>query len=168
MSFKKEKWFVAQFKPNSHLLAKKNLEAQNFKTFLPFEEVTNRKSSKFMSSLKPFFPGYIFVSFDSEKTRWTNINNTVGITRLITLNNDPHPIPLEFILSLKNRCNAKDILTFEPEISLGKKVKLTKGPFTNLVGIVDGIDPQERITILFDVMGQSVRTKLYRDGYSFT
>ena len=165
-SFESKKWFVAQLKPNSHFLAKKNLEAQDFKTFLPLEEVTHRKSSRFMNSVKPFFPGYIFVYFDANKKRWTNINSTFGITRLITLKNDPHPISSEFILSLKKRCNKENILKFEQKLSSGEKVKLTKGPFTNLVGIVDKIDPQERITILFNVMGQSVKTNLYKDGYS--
>ena len=85
---------------------------------------------------------------------------------MITLKNDPHPISSEFILSLKKRCNKENILKFEQKLSSGEKVKLTKGPFTNLVGIVDKIDPQERITILFNVMGQSVKTNLYRDGYN--
>ena len=164
-SFESKKWFVAQLKPNSHFIAKKNLEAQDFKTFLPLEEVTLRKTSKFIKSVKPFFPGYIFVCFDSSNKRWTNINSTLGITRLITLKNDPHPISTEFILSLKKRCNEENILKFEKELSLGEKVKLTKGPFANLVGIVDKIDPKERITILFDVMGQSVKTNLGNNGY---
>lgn len=60
-------WFLAQLKPNSVKIAERNLKRQGFRTFLPVEEVTKRANSKFVTAVRPMFPGYIFVSFDATK-----------------------------------------------------------------------------------------------------
>ena len=48
-------WFVIQYKPNSSATAKRNLERQGVKTFMPLIEITERKHSKFVTALKPLF-----------------------------------------------------------------------------------------------------------------
>ena len=40
-------WYILQFKPNSHQLAIKNLNQQGFETFLPLQNFTSHKTSKF-------------------------------------------------------------------------------------------------------------------------
>ena len=48
-------WFLAQFKPNGHRIAERNLNRQGFRTFLPLQEETRRQRSKFTTTLRPFF-----------------------------------------------------------------------------------------------------------------
>ena len=57
-------WFLAQFKPNCANIADKNLKRQGFQTFLPMEEETRKRNGKFVTAMRPLFPGYIFVTFD--------------------------------------------------------------------------------------------------------
>jgi hypothetical protein len=57
-------WFLAQLKPNCANIADKNLKRQGFQTFLPMEEETRQRNGKFVTAMRPFFPGYIFVTFD--------------------------------------------------------------------------------------------------------
>ena len=151
-------WFTAQCKTNSYFLAKKNLENQGVKTFLPLIEVTQRKSSKFITALRPLFPGYIFVSFNLKNFRWTVINNTVGIVKVITADNMPQSIPSNFISYLKLRCDKNDKLVTSEELNLGKKAKILNGPFSQMIGTVENIDPQRRVTLLFELMGQKTKT----------
>ena len=155
-------WFAVQCKTNSYLLAKKNLENQGVKTFLPLIEVTQRKSTKFITALKPLFPGYIFVSFNLKNFRWTAINNTIGIIKLITADNIPQCIPSNFISYLKLRCDKDDkLVSGEPK--LGKKAKILNGPFSQMIGTVENIDPQKRVTLLFELMGQKTKTLVKGD-----
>ena len=56
--------FMVQFKDNFHKIAEKNLKRQEFETFLPMQEVTIRKPSRFLNKLVPLFPGYMFIAFD--------------------------------------------------------------------------------------------------------
>lgn len=52
-------WFLAQLKPNCANIADKNLKRQGFKTFLPMEEGTRKRNGKFITAMRPLFPGYI-------------------------------------------------------------------------------------------------------------
>ncbi len=60
-------WFLAQLKPNCANIADKNLKRQGFKTFLPMEEETSQRGGKFVTAMRPLFPGYIFVAFDAAR-----------------------------------------------------------------------------------------------------
>jgi len=57
-------WFLAQLNPNCANIADKNLKRQGFQTFLPIEEETRKRNGKFVTAMRPLFPGYIFVTFD--------------------------------------------------------------------------------------------------------
>ena len=151
-------WFVAQYKPNSFFVAKKNLENQGIETFLPLIEMTKRKAARFLTELKPLFPGYIFISFNVQNFEWRSINNTVGLSRLIVLNNIPQTIPETFISSLKLRCDYKGKLMTGNKVTVGRKVEVLKGPFAKMIGSVEKIDPQERVTLLFEILGRKTKT----------
>ena len=56
-------WFFAQFKPNCHRIAERNLERQGFQSLLPMQEETRRVRGKFTALMRPLFPGYLFVAF---------------------------------------------------------------------------------------------------------
>ena len=55
------RWFLAQCKPNSHNVAKRNLVRQGFSVFLPLQETTRRARGRFVTQMRPLFPGYLFV-----------------------------------------------------------------------------------------------------------
>ena len=82
-------WFLAQFKPNSHRIAERNLIRQGFQTFRPLQEETRRARGTFTTRMLPLFPGYLFVAFDIGKDGWRKVNSTYGITRIVTLGNAP-------------------------------------------------------------------------------
>ena len=99
-------WYLIQFKPNSHRLAERNLQRQGFETFLPMQKITRRKASRFVSDLKPLFPGYMFVSVNSELAPWRSINSTIGVSKLVSFEGKPKPLPLQLISGLMLRCDA--------------------------------------------------------------
>ena len=99
-------WYLIQFKPNSHRLAERNLLRQGFETFLPMQKITRRKASRFVSDLKPLFPGYMFVSVNSDLAPWRTINNTIGVSKLVSFEGKPKPLPLtvDFWFDAEMRC----------------------------------------------------------------
>jgi len=153
-------WFLVQFKPNSHFKAERNLSNQGFDTFLPLHEVTCRKASKFHKIIRPLFPGYMFVSNDQSIVSWSKINSTIGVSRIITFNSKPTPIPTTLILKLKKRCNELGILTPNPKLREGDKVKIIIGPFTDYVATVEALEENQRIWVLVDLMGQKSRMQI--------
>ena len=151
-------WFVAQYKKNSYLVAKKNLENQGLETFLPLVELTRRNNTKFFSKLRPLFPGYIFIAFDLHSFNWEKINNTIGLNRIIATNTGPKCVPSDFINNLRSRCDLNDRLKKEEELMIGTEVEILRGPFANMIGTIESLEPQKRVSLLFEIMGRKTKT----------
>jgi transcriptional antiterminator RfaH len=159
-----KEWFVIQFKPNSHYQAKKNLNRQGFKTFLPLHDTTSRKASRFVKSTKPLFPGYMFVSFNKTEDKWHKIKNTYGVSRLITINSSLKSIPTKFIDGLMKRYDTSGKLIPIVKMKKGDKVEILEGPFTNFIATVEKYESEQRIWILMDLMGRKTLTQTSSDA----
>ena len=156
-------WYLIQFKPNSHRLAERNLQRQGFETFLPMQKITRRKASRFVSDLKPLFPGYMFVSVNSELAPWRSINSTIGVSKLVSFDGKPKPLPLQLISGLMLRCDASGELLPPKSLNEGDSVEMLTGPFANFIATVDTIGPEQRIWVLMDFMGQKTRIRVSAD-----
>lgn len=156
-------WYLIQFKPNSNRLAERNLHRQGFETFLPMQKITRRKASRFVSDLKPLFPGYMFVSVNSELAPWRSINSTIGVSKLVSFEGKPKPLPLQLISGLMLRCDASGVLLSPKSLRAGDSVEMLTGPFANFIATVDTIDPEKRIWVLMDFMGQKTRMQVTAD-----
>ncbi len=157
-------WFLAQFKPNSHKIAERNLRRQNFQTFLPLHEETRRKAGRFTTTLRPLFTGYLFVAFDVSTGGWRAINNTHGITRLVSFGEDPQPVPHNLISRLMLRCDAGDKLLPPRILKPGDVVEISSGPFAEFVATVEMVDPDQRVWVLLELMGRRTRMAVQPDA----
>jgi transcriptional antiterminator RfaH len=157
-------WFILQFKSNSHIQASKNLKQQGFKTFLPLHDSTTRKASRFINTKRPLFPGYMFVSFDRNKSDWTKINNTYGVSRLVTFNSNLKSIPTEVVDTLMARCDLSGELLHINKLEKGAKVRVLNGPFTNFIATVETYEADHRIWILMDLMGRETKIQAPSDA----
>ena len=156
-------WFLIQCKPNSHFLAKKNLERQRFVTFLPLLNSTKRTSRHFFNSQQPLFPGYLFISVDPEKAAWRTINGTVGVRRVVSFGHLPEPVPSTLIISLMERCDEEGKIKYFKTLKPGQDVEVLSGPFAKFSAIVEKIEEKERLWILLNMMGQAMRIQLRTD-----
>jgi len=152
-----KEWFILQFKANSHHQAIKNLKRQGFETFLPLHDTTSRKASRFINGTQPLFPGYMFITFDKAKSEWHKINNTYGVTRLVTFNSILKSIPSAVIDNLKTRCDFSGKILPVEKLTKGNQVKVSNGPFANFVATVETYETDKRIWILMDLMGRKTK-----------
>jgi transcriptional antiterminator RfaH len=159
-----KEWFILQFKSNSHRQATKNLNRQGFETFLPLHDTTSRRSSRFMNTSKPLFPGYMFIKFDRAKPEWHKINNTYGVSRLITCNSILKSIPTRFVDSLMERYDFSGKLLPIQKLKNGDQVTVLTGPFTNFIATVEKYEADQRIWILLDLMGRKTRIQTPLDA----
>ena len=152
-----KEWFILQFKANSHHQAAKNLNRQGFETFLPLNNTTSRKATRFINTLQPLFPGYMFIKFDKTEDKWHKIKNTYGVSRLITVNSSLKSIPSTFIDSLMKRYDSSGKLIPIVEMKKGDKVEILKGPFANFIATVEKYESEQRIWVLMDLMGRKTK-----------
>ncbi len=156
-------WFLAQLKPNGANIAEKNLKRQGFRTFLPLEETTKQHGGRFVTALRPLFPGYIFVAFDLASGHWRSVNSTYGITRLVSFGKEPAAVPFELVSQMMLRCDISGKLLPLGQLTPGDQVWLTTGPFTNFVAEIEKIEPDRRVWVLMDIMGGQTRVAVNAD-----
>ena len=159
-----KEWFILQFKPNAHHQAVKNLNRQGFEIFLPFLDTTSRKASRFISTAQPLFPGYMFIRFDRTKSGWQKINNTYGVSRLISFNSILKSIPNRFIDNLKKRYDSSGKLLPIQKLKKGDQVTVLTGPFSNFIATVEKYEADQRIWILMDLMGRKTKIQTPSDA----
>ena len=154
-----KEWFILQFKSNSHHKAEKNLNQQGFETFLPLYNSTSRNLSRFRNTSKPLFPGYMFIRFDRAETHWHSINNTYGVSRVITFNSILKSTPTTFVENLIKRYDLSGNLLPVEKLKKGDQVKVLKGPFANFIATIEKYEDDQRIWILMDLMGQETKVQ---------
>jgi transcriptional antiterminator RfaH len=157
-------WYALQFKLNSHNVAVKNLNRQGFETFLPLYNITSRKASRFMNSVRPLFPGYMFINFNKADTKWHKINNTHGVSRLVTFNSILKPIPTIFVDNLMMRYDRLGNLLPVDKLKKDDRVKVLKGPFANFIATVETYKTEDRIWVLMDLMGRQTKIKTHTEN----
>ena len=155
-----KKWFVVQIKPNSYHTAIQNLERQGFETFLPMMGITQRQKNKFVVKNVYVFPGYMFVCFDPQIIRWTKINSTYGVSKILAFNKKPSEISSDLILALQFKYEKNSHSKQMEKLQKGDSIKFYTGPFTDLIAKVESADEKNRIWILLEGMGGIQRLKL--------
>ena len=149
-----KEWFILQFKPNAHHQANKNLNQQGFETFLPLYDATLQNMSRFINANRPLFPGYMFITFDRTESKWHKINNTYGVSRLVTFNSTLKSIPATFVNNLMKRYDLSGKLLPIKKLKKGDQIKLLKGPFANIVATIEKYEDDQRVWVLMDLMGR--------------
>jgi transcription antitermination factor NusG len=140
------------------------LRRQSYNVFLPLERKTRRHARRFDTVLRPFFPGYLFLSLDSECDPWRPINGTFGVLRIVTSGDRPTPAPVGVVEALKNLCNADGMLARQANLELRQTVRVTEGPFADLVGKLHRLDTGARVCVLLDMMDGAVTAWLPRSN----
>jgi transcriptional antiterminator RfaH len=158
-----EEWFILQYKKNQHHRAVKNLNQQGYETFLPLNDKTFSKVSKFSNVLQPLFPGYMFIRFNRAELAWHKINNTYGVSRLVTFNSILKSIPTKFVDSLMERCDLSGKLLPIKKLKKGDQVTVLTGPFSNFIATVETYEADQRIWVLIDLMGRKTKVQTQLD-----
>jgi len=95
-------WVVVKTKKNNEKKADVNLSNQGFKTFLPKYRFHKKTLNKSKLILRPLFPGYIFV-YVNKNQPWNKINNTYGVSYILTNNGKLSFLPHHLYLVIKRK-----------------------------------------------------------------
>jgi transcriptional antiterminator RfaH len=148
-------WYLVQTKPNAHRIATRNLLRQGCQVFMPLLKLTRRTGNRFISNVSPLFPGYLFLGLDPDgQSTWRSLNSTLGVSRIISHSGKYRALPLSLIDELQNCCDPDGIFQTKRQIIKGDQVKIQKGPFAEFVATVDHLEPNARVWVLIELLGQ--------------
>ncbi|MFA5256629.1 MAG: transcription termination/antitermination protein NusG [Opitutales bacterium] len=151
------RWYVVQTLSNLEGKVKRFIEKQLayeemedflFEVLMPTEVVSEVKAGKKSQKTRKLYPGYVFLHmrlYDEEgkllHKPWYFINGIDGVIGFVG-GNHPHALKDDEIARILD--HAKEAVGKEvPKVQyeLGENVRITDGPFLNLNGTIDEIDP---------------------------
>lgn len=150
-------WLVVNTQPHKELFAIENLLRQDFSVYCPMVPKTVRHARRVRGVLRPLFPGYLFVKASAGEGRWRAIQSTLGVRRLVLQGEAPACLGGGFVESLRAReIDGAVVLPTEP-YRPGQAVRMTGGAFDGLIATILDLDEKGRITVLMELLNQSVR-----------
>ena len=157
------RWYVVQCRSHRETLAVQELTKQGFLAFSPYRLKSRRHARKITTIRAPFFPGYAFVALDLTRDRWSCVNGTRGVSRLVAFGQLPAPVPDGLVEGLAERCDSDGIMDNAESLRIGQSVKVLAGPFAELIGTLERLSGGRRICVLLDILGARVPVVLGRE-----
>lgn len=135
---------------------------------MPTENVTEVKNGKKMQKVRKLYPGYVFIHmrlFDEDgkilQKPWYFVRGVQGIIGFIG-GERPSPLKqdeIDRILKQVSEAEGKEVPKVQYEI--GEEVKITDGPFLNLTGRIDEIDPERgKLKVSVSIFGRFTPVEL--------
>ncbi len=169
MSDNEKRWFVIHTYSGHEERVKKNLE-QRIKLMDSGDEVSQIvvatedevevKSGQRRTVARKILPSYVLVQMKMSDQSWSIVRNTPGVTGFVGSGTKPVPLQEEEI----NRI-LKQMAAEAPKVKIGfrqgQSVRVTDGPFTDFVGIVDEISADKgKLKVLLSLFGRETPVEL--------
>lgn len=162
-------WFVIHTYSGHEERVQKNLE-QRIKLMdigediadivVPTEDEVEVKGGQRRTVARKILPGYVLVHMKMNDQNWNIVRNTPGVTGFVGSGNRPVPLQENEIDVIINQMTAE-----APSIKVGFKqgqsIRVTDGPFTDFVGIVDEISAGKgKVKVLLSLFGRDTPVEL--------
>lgn len=164
-----QRWYVVNARPGREAIARDNLRRQGYFVFLPATKKAVRHARKVTYKEAAYFPGYLFVRLDPNVDRWMPIESTVGVLRLVKAGSRPIAAPDDLIDALRSRADEVGVLQPPRQtFTQGQAVRISQGPFSDQIAVVERLSGHERVKVLLEILGQKVAVDLSQDALSQT
>jgi transcriptional antiterminator RfaH len=137
-------WYVVNTKPKKEFQVERLFTEGGIEIYNP----------KYMHEerIKPFFPGYEFISFDFPD-QYRLVKYTRGVKRVVGVREIPVPIPNEVIHEIKSRevNGLIEIDKYGEKPEVGDEIEVVEGPLKGLRGVFKKeLTAKERVLILLN------------------
>ncbi len=155
-------WYAVYTRARAEALAQEHLRRQGYEVYLPSHMKRRRHARRTDFVRAPLFPRYLFVAIDRLHQRWRPVCSTVGVCDLVRRGDHPAKIPDGLVEELQARelGGSFDHGAQIQKIKLGDPVRIGAGPFMDLVGRFYGMASDERVFVLLDLLGRTVKAQL--------
>ena len=144
------------------------LDDQIFEVLLPTETVSEVKGGKKSTKVRKLYPGYVFVQMclygEDQKLinkPWYFVKEVAGVIGFV---GGEHPAPLrqsdiDEIRARIEAASGKEVP--KVQYGVGEEVKINDGPFANLNGRIDEVDPERgKLRVSVSIFGRFTPVEL--------
>ena len=158
MSTRNQQWFVISTKVRREEFAQEQLDRRAVETFLP--RIIESSRFEIKPVVAPLFPSYLFVHIDLEQ-QYFDVVWTPGVRRFIGFGELPSPVDDAVIDFLHARMGQEGVLRAQPVFKPGDVVRIKRGPFEGLVGIIENPGcGRGRVRVLMELLRRQTRVEV--------
>ncbi|WP_287103332.1 transcription termination/antitermination NusG family protein [Mesorhizobium sp.] len=150
------RWYAASVFPGKENIAERHLRMQGFHSFVPRCEKTTRHARRIETRPAAYFPGYMFIALNVALQRWRSVNGTFGVRSLIMQGERPLPVPSGLVERFIALTGKDGLLDFSGRLAAGASVRILSGPFAEMIGRLDRLDPAGRARVLVAIMNGEI------------
>ncbi|TKJ30938.1 MAG: transcription termination/antitermination protein NusG [Chloroflexi bacterium B3_Chlor] len=162
-------WYVIHSYSGYEKKVKKNLESRIesmgmqdhiFGVVVPTEEVVELRDGRRRTVEQRIFPGYILVDMIMTDESWFVVRNTPGATGFVGSGNEPTPLRDEEAEGILKRME-DEAPKVKVSFRIGDSVRIIDGPFTDFLGMVDGLNLEKgKVRLLVSFFGRETPVEL--------
>jgi len=155
-------WYAVYTQPHAEPKALQHLLRQGYTAYLPRYRTKVSHARRRQIVLRPLFPRYLVAGIDRATMPWRPILSTFGVTDIVRAGDEPALVPTEIVTAIRERESkgAFDRLDSQQPLSLGELVRVTTGTFEDMVGRLVELRDHDRIVVLLELLGRTVRAQL--------
>jgi len=164
-----KQWFVLHTYSGYEERVKKNLEQRLkfidigndvFEIVIPTQDEIEVRGGQRRTVTKKILPGYVLVQMRMTDQSWNVVRNTPGVTGFVSSGNTPVPLQEEEVNHI-----LKQMVAEAPRVKVGfrqgQSIRVTDGPFTDFVGVVDDISVEKgKVKVLLSLFGRETVVEL--------
>ena len=153
-------WYVIQTKPGDEHRVEIHLLNQEIEPFLPLLEAHQYQDGKIIKRVRPLFPNYLFARLDLGlhyyRVKWTR-----GVSRILGTGDGPVPVSEKVVQAIRKKAGEDNLVRLEEELREGDPVRITSGPFKDLMGIFHRkMSDNRRVKILLSLIGVDIPVQI--------
>ncbi len=135
-------------------------EDKIFQVIIPTEEEVEIKGGQKRTIQRKILPGYVLVEMKMTDQSWAIVRNTPNVTGFVGSGGKPVSLKKEEVDKILKQMRAET-----PKVKVGFKegqsVRVTDGPFTDFVGIVDEVEIEKgKVKVLLSLFGRETPVEL--------
>jgi transcription antitermination factor NusG len=136
----------------------RQMEERGIDHFLPLYRSWHAWKDRRKQVELALFPSYVFVHI-SMHTR-LRVLQLEGVVHLVTFNGQPAALPVQEIEALRHGLEQKIYIEPHPYLTVGRKVRLRRGPLLGTEGILVRWKDKLRVVITLDVLMRSAAVEV--------
>ncbi|BBK37704.1 hypothetical protein STAQ_27820 [Allostella sp. ATCC 35155] len=163
------RWHIVHTNANAERLAAELLMEAGITVHYPHYEVRRRHGRRTVERMAPLYPRYLFAALRPGQAVY-DVNHTIGVATVVCRGPQPIEVPTEVMQAEVERTDENGRLTmdelrrlglalpgkYEHRLRVGQRVRMARGPFEGLAGVVAQLDKRDAIRIWLDVLGREV------------
>jgi transcription antitermination factor NusG len=151
-------WYALHVRSRAERAVELKLQEKGYETFVPLCRALRVWSDRKKTIEQPLIPNYVFCR-NGEHTIG-RVVSTPGVIRILSAARVPLPVDDEEIAALRRIVSSAAAAEPWPYLTVGQRVRVSRGPLLDLEGILTSIGRGDRLVVSVTMLQRSVAVEI--------